>query len=199
MAPPLPIFGLLERDRGSLIAHFSDDAFSQAQHSTALDEAASMAENAAAAAPTPAPTPAPAPAPAPANGRVASPPAPNNTSTPGNDAAEVLPGYSPPRGTSPASRDEMVDDPARNGRSYRLCKECRSILPTRWAYWLKKRDPETPRGFWFFVTMAWRFLLTNKCPECKSKGNGRRVSPPQGQSPVRSMRRSQEETQGLAD
>ncbi|EQL35432.1 hypothetical protein BDFG_02919 [Blastomyces dermatitidis ATCC 26199] len=178
-----------------------------------------MAENAAAAAPTPAPTPAPAPAPAPANGRVASPPAPNNTSTPGNDAAEVLPGYSPPRGTSPASRDEMVDgtpprmfssryyflanapelDPARNGRSYRLCKECRSILPTRWAYWLKKRDPETPRGFWFFVTMAWRFLLTNKCPECKSKGNGRRVSPPQGQSPVRSMRRSQEETQGLAD
>ncbi|OJD25332.1 hypothetical protein ACJ73_03294 [Blastomyces percursus] len=153
-----------------------------------------MAQNATAPAPTPAPTPAPAPA----NGRVASPPAPNNTSTLDNAAAEVLPGYSPRRGTSPASRDEMVDDPARNGPSYRWCKGCRSILPTRWTYWLKKRDPETSRGFWFFVTTAWRCLLTNKCPECKSKGNGRRASPAQGQSPVRSMRRSQE-TQGLAD
>ncbi|KLJ10300.1 hypothetical protein EMPG_14320 [Blastomyces silverae] len=147
-----------------------------------------MAENAA----------APAPAPVPANGNVASPPAPNNSSTPDNAAFAALPDYSPPRGTSPTSRDDMVDDPTRNGTSYRLCKKCRIILPTSWTYWMKKRDPETSRGFWFFVSTAWRCLLTNKCPGCKSKGNGRRASPQQGQSPIRSMRRSQE-GQGLAD
>ncbi|PGH05674.1 hypothetical protein GX51_02834 [Blastomyces parvus] len=155
-----------------------------------------MAENAGA----PAPALAPAPAPAPGNGTVAFPPAPKNTSTPDNAAAEASGGSSTPSPT-PTPGDEMVHDRTQHGSSYRLCKKCLVVLPTRWKYWQKKRDPATPRGFWFFVAMAWRCLLTSKCPECKSKGNRRRAPPQQEQeeSPIQTGRQSQEEAQGVED